>query len=62
MLREFDIFGRPVQSFNLGGRQVLKTWMGSIASAIIFSVVLLYSLLKLQYLMERKNPLITTNV
>ena len=61
-LLKIDIFGEPVPSFNLSGRQVIKTHSGALISIVIFSLTLVYGLIKMQQLFERKNPVINTNV
>ena len=60
-LTNFDTFGQLVPSFNLNGRQKIKSWVGAIVSIMMFTVVILFSIIKFQHLIERKNTLITMN-
>ena len=61
-IKQFDIFGKDVPSFSLGGRTTVKTQPGAILSIIILSLTLLFALMKLQHLFEKKNALINTNL
>ena len=60
-IENFDIFGKQVPSFSLGGRTEVRTKSGAILTIIILSLTLVFGLVKLQHLLERKNPLINTN-
>ena len=60
-IEKFDIFGKHVPSFSLGGRTEVRTKSGAILTIIILSLTLVFGLVKLQHLLERKNPLINTN-
>ena len=61
ILLKFDIFGAPVPSFSLGGRTMVNTRAGASVSIGILTLLLIFGLLKLQHLLERKNPIINAN-
>ena len=61
-IKNLDMFGAPVPTFNTGGKKTVNTSCGAIVSLLITVLSLLYAGLKLGHLAERKNPLITTNV
>ena len=60
-LKSFDMFGAPVPNINVRGRVEVKTSFGACISMVIFTVTLIFALLKLEHLYQRKNPSITTN-
>ena len=60
-VKNWDMFGAHVPTFNIRGRSVVKTSFGACASILILVLTLLFALLKLQYLVEKKNPTISTN-
>ena len=55
-LKKFDIFEVPLPTFTLKGQRQINTSCGAIASVVILMLTLAYGLLKLQDLVERKNP------
>ena len=59
--RNIDIFGKPVPSFNLDGKDTIKTTIGACMTLIIVILTLAFGLLKMRHLFERKNPIINTN-
>ena len=56
-----DIFGKPVPSFNLEGKDTIKTTIGACMTLIMLILTLAFGLLKMRHLFERKNPIINTN-
>ena len=54
----FDIFSYPVYGFNLDGRRNIGSWTGTICTTMALTVMMTYVLIKLDFLMEGKNPLI----
>ena len=61
IVKKLDVFSQPVLSFNIRGQALVRTWPGAIASILVLFLVMIYSFLKLEYLIERRNALITTN-
>ena len=61
LIKNLDIFGTPVPSFNIDGETSVKTWSGACTSIIIFMLTCAFGLIKLQDMFERKNPMMTTN-
>ena len=59
--RNIDIFGKPVPSFNLDGKDTIKTTIGACMTLMILILTLAFGLLKMKDLFERKNPIINTN-
>ena len=55
-LKSVDMFGAPIPNFNMRGRAEVKTSRGACISIVIFTLTLLFGLLKLQHLFLRKNP------
>ena len=61
LLKKFDIFSASVPSFNIDGKTEVRTLTGGVISLSIVMLTILFGLLKLQHMLERKNPLISTN-
>ena len=59
--KNLDMFGALPPNFNIRGQKTVKTSCGACVSFLILTIVLLFALLKMQHLIERKSPLITTN-
>ena len=53
---EFDQFGRQVPSFNLESQGEIKTCFGGLVSIGVIFVTFLFAMVKLEHLMDRKNP------
>ena len=47
LLRSFDIFGKPLPSFNLKGQSSVHTMIGGVVTFCIFVVILIYSTMKM---------------
>ena len=59
-LRKFDLFGAQLPHFNVQGSEVVKTNVGGLVSLFVSSLTFLFALLKLQHLLDYKNPMIST--
>ena len=56
VLKKIDIFGEPLQAFNLKGETVITTLTGGISTFIILIIFIAYGSLKAIHLKEKKNP------
>ena len=61
-LKELDMFGAPVPGVNMQGKTEQKTVLGSMISIIIIGLTLFFALFKLQHMLIRKSPQVTTLV
>ena len=61
VVKSWDMFGAQVPSFNLRGRDVVKSSAGACASIVILLLTLAFALLKFKNLVEKKNPTVMTN-
>ena len=61
-LKALDIFGKPVPTFNIRGQTEVKTMCGALMSFVIMFLTIMFGILKLQHLIEKKNPTINTNI
>ena len=61
-VKELDIFGNSVSSFNIGGQTVVKTVTGAFVTLTMYTLMFAFTTLKLEHLIERKNPIISTNL
>ena len=55
-VKNVDMFGAPVPTFNLGGKNQVQTSFGALVSMIIMSLVFMFSLMKLEGLLMKKRP------
>ena len=60
-IKNLDMFGAPLPNFNSQGRATVKTSCGTCVSLLILTVTFMFAILKLEHLVEKKNPSITTN-
>ena len=60
-LRDCDLFGQPIPAFNIKGKDQVKTAIGGILSAIIITVTLGYTIMKIPDLILKSNPIINEN-
>ena len=60
-LKNIDNFSEALPSFNINGRSDVKTFFGGIMSLSIIMVTIAFGVMKMQHLVERKNPQINTN-
>ena len=58
-IRRQDIFKQKIPAFSLEGRTSVETTVGALCSILIIALTFAFGLLKLQHLVDRKNPLIT---
>ena len=56
LLEKLDTFGERLPTFNIKGNEKVNTRIGGIATLIIFAVVVAFGGLKLDHLLARKNP------
>ena len=61
-VKRLDMFGAPVPSFNIEGQRSMKTNCGAIATILMISITIMFTLVKLEHLVLKKNPSLTTNV
>ena len=61
ILKRLDIFDRQVPAFSIGGKNSVSTWTGTSCTVFIFTLTFAFGLVKLQHLLERKNPIVTNN-
>ena len=60
-IKNLDLFYEPMPAFNIKGKESVKTWIGAMCSVIIMTLTVAFGLLKLQHLVEKKNPALVTN-
>ena len=61
-LKKVDMFAAKLPMFNIEGKQAVSTSIGGLLSLIILSVTFMFAIMKIQDLLMRKNPNITTFV
>ena len=61
-LRRLDFLNTNVPTFNLGGEYSIRTISGGCMSILITCATIWFALAKLQHLLIRKSPVITTFV
>ena len=59
-LAALDVFPASMPSFNVRGKTAVTTITGSIVSILVFLLVLFYGANKLTFLVERRNPTISS--
>ena len=55
-VKNVDMFGAPIPTFNLGGISQVQTSCGALVSMIIMGLVFMFSLMKLEGLLMKKRP------
>ena len=55
------MFGASAPNFNISGSEKYSTVLGGFFSAVVLMLTIMFAGLKLQHLIEHKNPSITTN-
>ena len=55
-----DMFAAKLPSFSLNGQQEVKTATGGFLSLVLYVLVFLFAIMKIQHLFSKKNPAITT--
>ena len=56
LLERMDAFGMPLPSFNLRGKEFIRTRLGGVCTLLILAIVLLYASVKFMHLQTRHNP------
>ena len=60
MLKDIDMFARPIPGFNLKGVKQVNSILGSVCTLMIFFCLIIYASAKYFQLQERHNPNIST--
>ena len=60
-IKDLDLFKEPVPAFSIHGKGAVKTWVGACCSSIIIVLTVAFGLLKLQHMVDRKNPVLVAN-
>lgn len=60
LLRQADIFGTRVPSFNLNGKKDVNTIFGGVLTSLILIVGIIFSSYKLEKLVTKHNPQFST--
>ena len=58
-VEKLDIFPASMPSYNVHGKTDVQTFFGASISFLIVSLVVLYALLKMQQLQQKKNPTVS---
>ena len=61
-MKKLDFFASPIPGFNAGGRTDISSLKGSFLSLIIILITAMFAFQKMETLLMRKNPDVTTNV
>ena len=56
VVKNLDIFGAEVPGLNLRGQTKVKTFAGAFVSLAIMGITVMFALLKLQFMLMRKQP------
>ena len=59
-MKRFDLFGAQLPTYNVKGKTEVRTTTGSICSILIIGLVIAYSILKLENMLTKKNPVLRT--
>ena len=59
-LLRLDLLGKAMPSFNIKGEDQVRTKSGGLVSLLIMATIFMFATLKLQHLMNKKSPSITT--
>ena len=60
IIDSLDIFKQSVPSFNLRGKSHVASYTGALTSGVIFFIMFVYSSVKLDHLLRRANPNISS--
>ena len=60
-LKNIDSFSEAVPTFNIDGHTEIKTFPGALITLTISLLTFIFGVMKIQHLLERKNPTINTN-
>lgn len=58
MLTKVDIFGKPIPSFNVGGKEKVTTVFGGMVTVAIMVFAVGYFASKLRSVIEQDNPIL----
>lgn len=58
-VRSFDLFSEPVAQLNIGGRTTISTTLGGIISLGIWAIILAFTFVRSQKLIDRNDPFIS---
>ena len=61
LVKRLDLFGEAVPNFNLRGQTKVKTSFGAVATILIVTLTFMFSLVKLDHMVLRKSPNLTSN-
>jgi hypothetical protein len=61
MLNHFDLFSYPVYGFNVEGHQKIGSCIGLVCTTMVSLVMISYSLIQVNRLVEGRNPLIANS-
>ena len=61
-LSSLDIYGLPIPSFNIKGKDKVQTVVGGFLSAIVITLTLGYSITGIYDVISKSNPLINENI
>lgn len=56
ILKELDMFGGPLPTFNIRGKSIVQTHAGGLVSLAILITTLFFAAFKLTALKDRRNP------
>ena len=59
-LQQIDGFGEPLPTFNIRGQEKVNSRVGGIATLLIIFLVAVFGGLKLQQMLEHRNPNLST--
>ena len=62
VLKQIDMFGKPMPAFNIHGKDEVNTSCGGFVSLVIIFITIMFGGLKLSHLTTRKGPTINTYV
>ena len=60
-IKSLDMFSKPLPSFNISGKTSVPTSVGACSTISIVVLTLSFALLKMQHLINRKNPILVEN-
>ena len=60
-IQKVDMFGKSLPNLNIAGEEKIRTNFGGTISFLIMMLTTSFALLKLQHLLEKKNPTIVRN-
>ena len=61
-IKSLDLFAAQIPTFNVAGKSWTRTLPGAISSISIVAMTFIFGLMKLEHMVLRRNPQISTNV